>query len=282
MSAGVETRVAGPFVKWVGGKRHLVPRILEVLAGLPAPRVYREPFVGGGALFFALRKRWGRGPVYILGDRNAELVEAYWMVRAYPGKVVNRLREMAKLHCADYYYQVRAQRPEDLELVERAARLIYLNKTCFNGMYRVNSKGRFNVPIGRYEKPVICDEVGISLASDALQGTFVANEDALGATWLVEKGVFLYLDPPYAPVSETANFVAYGAEGFGEAEQRALAAKCREWSDAGARFLLSNSDVPLTRELYRDFTVESVTRPGSVSCKRAGRGKVGEILVRNF
>lgn len=264
---------AAPFVKWVGGKRSLLP---QLTARLPQRfNAYHEPFVGGGAVFFALQPQ-----VAVLADDNAELVNAYTVVRDEPERLIRHLRT----HRAeeDYYYELRAKDPTTLEAVERASRLIYLNRTCFNGLYRVNSRGGFNVPFGRYKNPQICNEVGLRAASAALRGADLRNDSYEHVLETARRGDFVYFDPPYHPVSATANFTSYTAGAFSERDQRRLAEVYRTLADRGCKVMLSNSDTPLIHELYAGFHVDIVAAPRLVNRDASKRGPVNEVLVRNY
>lgn len=264
---------AAPFVKWVGGKRALMPTL-----AVRFPQrfgAYHEPFVGGGAVFFALQP-----PNASLADDNAELVNAYTVVRDEVETLVQHLRT----HEAEegYYYDLRSKDPAQLDRVERASRLIYLNRTCFNGLYRVNSKGGFNVPFGRYKNPNICNEAGLRAASAALRDVRIERKHYDHVLETAKRGDFLYFDPPYHPVSATANFTSYTAGAFSEHDQRRLASTFRELADRGCKVMLSNSDTPLIRELYDDFHVETVLAPRMVNRDASKRGPVNEVLVRNY
>ena len=289
-----------PFLKWAGGKSKLVP---ELLARVPADvATYYEPFLGGGALFFALRSAT-RGsatlrPVHaVLSDVNYDLVTAYQVVRDDVRGLVRALGRHAKQHQArglDYYLEVRASVPKSD--VARAARLVYLNKTCFNGLWRVNKQGKFNVPMGRFRTPpTICDEENLYACSEALRG-IVRLRNELGKLIIDENaavvcldfreilpdcvpGDFVYLDPPYYPLSETSSFTAYAKEGFGPAEQRALADEVLALDLRGVDFLLSSPDCPAVRELYQGFKLEEVTMRRNINSVAARRGPVGELLV---
>jgi DNA adenine methylase len=270
---------AHPFVKWVGGKG----RILAQLAPLLPPAVERmrhvEPFVGGGALFFA--RRPGRA---LLSDVNHELVATYTAVRDDVEGVIAVLGELADAHGPDRYYEVRSLYNEerDGDPILRAARFIYLNKTCFNGLHRVNRRGEFNVPAGRYVNPRIVDPDGLRAASAALGPADLrcAGFEAL-LSW-ARPGDFIYFDPPYEPVSRTASFTAYAQDGFGRDDQRRLRDVFRALDKRGAKLMLSNSDVPLIRELYDGWDITTVAAPRAVSCDGEGRGKVTELVIRNY
>ena len=263
---------ATPFIKWVGGKTSLLP---ELLKHVPRKlRRYHEPFVGGGALFFAVQP--GRA---ILSDSNADLVVAWQQVR---DNVYGVLDVLAR-HVYDraHFNEVRALDPLGLSPAERAARFIFLNKTCFNGLWRVNRSGRFNVPIGRYKNPAFHDPSTLIRASAALRTVQVLNLPFESALRKTAPGDFVYLDPPYDPVSPTASFASYTAGGFRWEDQERLAEECRTLNRRGVRFLLSNSATPRIREAYRHFEQRIVRAPRFINCKSGARGHVDEILVFN-
>ncbi|MFN8534192.1 MAG: DNA adenine methylase [Dehalococcoidia bacterium] len=265
---------ATPFVKWAGGKSNLLPEILRrVPAGFGA---YYEPFLGGGAVYFALRPA-----VATLGDVNDDLIDAYLEVRDDPAGLMRALdgyhydREM--------YYQVRAQRRVDLSRQERAARFLYLNRTCYNGLYRVNRRGEFNVPIGRYHRRHrIYDPTTLLTASNALTSATIVRASFDHCLKGARVGDFVYLDPPYWPVGPTASFTRYAANGFTENDQKWLKVQVDRLTERGCSVLLSNSDTPFTRWLYADYRIETVQAPRAISSDPAGRGAVSELLVRNY
>lgn len=267
-----------PFLKWVGGKAGLLAQLTRWVP--ETMERYFEPFMGGGAMFFATRP--GRA---VLADVNDELVDCYSAVRDHLDEVIEALRQHR--YEKDYYYEVRAWDRMSLPLIERAARTIFLNKTGFNGLYRVNSKGLFNVPFGRYSNPKICDEANLPACSAVLQGTEVRHTDFEGLLEEPGEGDFVYLDPPYIPLNATANFTAYTAGGFGPDDQRRLASSLRGAHRRGARFLLSNADTPVTRELYRELLDEPgvdldiVRARRAINSKGARRGPVNEVVIFN-
>jgi len=276
-----ETPVVRPVLKWAGGKGRLLG---ELLGRLPddfhsRDAAYHEPFIGGGALFFALAGQ-GRIGQARLSDANPSLIDVYLALRDCVDEVIAVLRE--HIHDRDYYYQVRALRPETLSLPERAARVIYLNKTCYNGLYRENRKGEFNVPFGRYKNPTICDEPNLRAASRALQGVDISNRPFTSILDYAQAGDFVYFDPPYHPLSPTANFTAYNRHGFGPDDQRHLRDVFAALGDRGVRAMLSNSDTPFIRDLYAGFRIDQVFVARAVNSKASGRGKVAEVIVRNF
>jgi DNA adenine methylase len=262
---------AKPFVKWAGGKRAVVPDIAQRLP--ESIGTYWEPFVGGGAVFFALDSRIGSAQ---LSDVNAELALTYQVVKNEPAALIDLLSEHATQHSRTYYLRVR-KRTGTPTAVEVAARFIYLNKTCFNGLYRVNKKGQFNVPMGRYKNPAICDADGIRAASEVLQKASVRIRDF--ANIAPSPGDFIYCDPPY-----DGTFAAYDANGFDDSHQRRLRDSSVQWHNEGASVMLSNADTPLIRTLYGQapFTIHEITAPRSINCDGEGRESVGELLITTY
>ncbi len=267
---------ATPFVKTVGGKRQLLP---ELRRHVPESfGRYFEPFVGGGALFFDLVAAGRPGPAW-LSDTNRDLAIAYGVVKSDVDALVEALRAHAESHArypGPYYYAVRADAPVDRVAV--AARAIYLNKTCFNGLHRVNRAGKFNVPMGRYVNPAICDEPNLRAVSMALQRAEVHAVDFQSAA-VAEEGDFVYFDPPYWPASATSHFTGYTADGFTAADQQRLRDVALAMKRRGVRVLLSNADVPPVRALYADgFECRRVDARRNVNSKPGKRGVVGELL----
>jgi DNA adenine methylase len=265
-----------PFLKWAGGKSQLLEQFRPLLPRPSSYERYIEPFVGSGALFFHLRP-----PAAQLSDVNREIVDCYRAVKARPTDVIRELEKHR--HDERHYYEVRAKVPT--KLAERAARTIYLNKTGYNGLYRVNASGRFNVPMGRYANPGFQSPMlfaTIRACSRALTSARLAPGDFATALKDAGRGDFVYLDPPYVPVSETADFTSYARGGFGWEEQERLAAVCRELWRRGAKIMLSNSDTESVRALYRDFRIDVVHASRSINSRGAKRGKVREVVVRNF
>jgi DNA adenine methylase len=271
-----------PFLKWAGGKQRLLQ---QYEAFFPAGfQRYLEPFVGGGAVFFRLSNT-GRLPEQVfLFDHNQELVNAYQVVRDELDQLLDLLAIHNEQHGHDYYYQVRALDRGDAALsdVERAARTLYLNKTCYNGLYRVNRKGQFNVPLGRYENPKILDAANLRAASAALQGVQIEVRGFRSLVDLGQAGDFFYFDPPYDPVSKTANFTNYTAGSFREGDQRDLAWVFAQLSARGCLCMLSNSDTALVHELYQGFRIERVRAKRAISRNPAGRGAIDEVVVLNY
>lgn len=272
---------AQPFLKWVGGKRRLVPRLSKLLPANAAFLRHIEPFAGGGAFFFA------RSTTSIPGrltDTNPNLMLTYKVVRDDVGNLLSHLADLARGHSTARYYEVRARYNAGHYAcaAELAAIFIYLNKTCFNGLYRVNRSGQFNVAAGRYKTPNILDEAGLIAASAHLRTTDLARAPFEATLTEAGEGDFVYLDPPYEPLSSTANFCSYAATGFSAADQKRLRDASKAAADRGAKVMVSNSDTPLIRSLYRDWTIERISAPRSVSCKVATREPVTELIIRSY
>ena len=263
---------AKPFLKWAGGKRSLVP---EIFQRLPATiNLYWEPFVGGGAVFFALNSRIHAAR---LSDVNSELALTYRVVKDNPEGLIERLSVHADRHAEkEYYYAVR-RKTGSRSSVEVAARLIYLNKTGFNGLYRVNKKGEFNVPRGSYKNPAICDADVIRAASSALQKATLTFQDFEH----VEPGLgdFIYCDPPY-----DGTFTDYAMGGFSDNDQLRLRDAAVKWHRTGASVMISNADTPLIRNLYSvsPFVFHEVSAKRQINCKDDGRGAYSELLITTY
>jgi len=264
---------ARPIVKWAGGKTRLLS---ELTTRLPQRfERYFEPFFGGGAFFFSL------GPEKAaLSDVNYELVLLYRCVRDRLPELIKALKRHP--YEKEHYYWVRSLDPESLSEVERAARTLYLNRTCFNGLYRVNRRGQFNVPMGRYSNPVICDEAKLQRASEALRHAEITHAGFDDTMKAPSKGDFVYFDPPYQPISKTANFTSYTSASFSEDDQARLADTFRGLAERGVQCMLSNSDTPLIRELYKGFRIDTVMAPRLISRKASNRRPVREVIVRTY
>jgi DNA adenine methylase len=264
---------AKPFLKWAGGKRQLLPAIRAAAPAISGR--YFEPFVGGGAVFFDLAP-----PRAVISDANVELVNCYTVVRDRVDALVAALRN--HVYERDHFYRVRALRPESLDPVERAARTIYLNKTGFNGLYRVNSKGIFNVPFGRFKNPNFCDEPTLRACARRLAGVTILSRPFEEVVDDPAPGEFVYLDPPYVPVSRTAYFTAYSNLKFDLADQERLAVVFERLAARGVKVMLSNSDVEWVRNRYARFNVQNVLAPRSVNSDVSARGLVRELLVTSY
>jgi DNA adenine methylase len=264
---------AKPFLKWAGGKTRLLP-VLRTFLARQTFRRYYEPFLGGGALFFDVAPKTS-----VLNDRNPELIFCYQVVRDYPAELFSTLKRMPVSETE--FYRIRSLNPESLALVERAARFIYLNKTCYNGLYRVNKKGQFNTPYGRNDKASLADEDNLHRASRMLRNAQLMSEDYGSVIKAAEKDDFVYLDPPYLPVGKYSDFKRYTKETFFEDDHRKLADTFRELSNRGCLVLLSNSFHEKIAKLYSGFHQEVVEMPRFINSKGEGRGKVRELLVSN-
>lgn len=267
-----------PFVKWAGGKSKLLPEIQKRL-----PHKYEryfEPFVGGGAVFFSLQPEKA-----ILVDINSELINTYRTIRDNLEELIIDLKR--HIYDKDYYYSLRnidrTLEYEDWSNVQKASRFIYLNKTCYNALYRVNSKQQFNTPFGRYTNPTILDEENLRACSKILQNNveLIAGEFGIIESMITSKD-FVYFDPPYVPLSQTANFTSYSQKGFDETMQRELCSLCHRLNNRGVRFMLSNSSAPLVLELYKAFNLQFVQASRSINSQGNKRGKILEVLVTNY
>lgn len=273
-----------PFVKWAGGKRQLVEELLR-----SRPKQYKryiEPFIGGGALFFALKPE----NAYI-SDINEELINIYQVVRDDVAGLLAELKKHDRRYREgdpkEYFYQVRnADREPGYRRwgkVRKAARLIFLNKTCFNGLFRMNSRREFNTPFGSYVNPAIVDEQNLLACSRALATTEIAASGFDHVSEIATKGDFVYFDPPYVPLTATANFTAYSGEGFDLAMQRRLREVCDELDAKKVKWMLSNSHTDFVLDLYRDrYHIRTVEAIRAINCKADKRGKVAEVIVTNY
>lgn len=272
-----------PFVKWVGGKRQLLKQFRDL--GLyppedfdPNTNTYFEPFIGGGAVFFDLLPKKAE-----LSDLNKELVITYEVIKNDTKGLIKALKKHK--YEKEYYLKIRAKKIEDLSDVDIASRFIYLNRTGFNGLYRVNKQGGFNVPFGRYNNPLICDEENLHRVSKSLQNTSIKHQDYKAVLKRADKGDFIYFDPPYFPVSKTASFTSYTAEIFLEKEQIELRDTFVELHERGCFVMLSNSDTPFINEIYSDIRgvkINKIVAGRAINSKASGRGKITEVLITNY
>jgi DNA adenine methylase len=278
----VETRItiAKPFVKWAGGKAALVGTLRSILP--PKIQTYYEPFVGGGALFFALAAA-GRFQRAVLNDFNSELMDAFKAIRDFPDAVVKALVRLKEEYTADpqaTYSCERSRNPQDLSPLDRAVRFLFLNRTGFNGLYRVNKKGEFNVPFGKYTNPRIADSANIKACAEVLSRFVVlSNQDFSSCLGGARPGDVVYFDPPYVPASPTANFTSYTAGGFGLAEQRRLAQTFRELAEQGVAVVASNSDTDVVRDLYEGYEMHCVDARRNINRDGDKRGPVRELII---
>jgi len=266
-----------PFLRWAGGKQKIVAKITTLLPPEVHAATYREPFVGAGSLFFALRPKQAH-----LSDLNAHLINCYVQVRDHPSEVASLLVRHGSRNCSDYYYEQRAKYNDDItSSPAQAARFIYLNRTCFNGIFRVNKQGNFNVPYGRKERPLLPTDQELKAVGAALEGAELQVADFCTAMESAERGDFLYLDPPYPPLNGTSYFTHYTVDRFSEEHQRALAAGVYELDRKGCRFLMSNADVPLVRELYQGFNLHELSVTRFITCSKK-RHRVSELVITNY
>jgi DNA adenine methylase len=276
-----------PFLKWAGGKHRLLSQY-DPFFPAEGARTYYEPFAGSAAVFFHLRGR-DFAARYVLSDFNPELINVYQTVQGDVDDLLDELKGHHHAHFRDarrhYYHTRKLDRNgtwEGLTSVDRAARMLYLNRTCFNGLWRVNSRGEFNVPIGRYHNPNIINEVRLRGGHQALQGVELDVQHFREVLDFAGEGDFVYFDPPYIPLSATSNFTAYARDGFGIKDQEELADVFRELDWRGARVMLSNSDLPVVRELYHGFTFHTVQARRAINVNGNGRGPVTEVVVINY
>ena len=266
-----------PVVKWIGGKRQLIDT-LHMHMPVSYTR-YFEPFIGGGALFFSLQPHNG-----YIADDNEELINMYTIIRDNVDELIDSLRkhEVSK----EYYLAIRKLDRLDtyrqISKIERASRFIYLNKTCFNGIYSVNSNGYFNVPFGYYTTPLVVDEANLKRASELLKTTDIVHTDFSTILTYVQKNDFVYFDPPYIPLNKTSKFTSYTKQGFSLDMHYILKDICDELDRRGVFFMLSNSDTKLTHELYKNYDRIQVFASRVVNASSHGRGKITELLIRNY
>ena len=292
---------ARPFVKWAGGKGQLLEQLDALLPSDFAQRenlVYVEPFVGGAAMLFHVLSKYPNIKRAVINDANPELIGTYKTIKTNPEGLIDRLSRLqdkfVKLETEvlrrDMYLKLRdkfnSRKSDELEM---ASLFIFLNKTCFNGLYRVNSKGEFNVPFGKAKKPTICDADNIRALNKVLQKVTILSGDFEDVMKSVKENAFFYFDPPYRPLTQSAAFTAYAKGGFNDDEQRRLAQFCRKLDRAGHQWMLSNSDPhnvdpddDFFEELYRGFDIKRVAACRAINSKGDGRGKIEELVIRNY
>lgn len=274
---GIDSTKAKPFVKWAGGKRQLLP---ELMQRVPTSfERFFEPMIGGGALFFELTPSYS-----MIADVSEELVNTYSVIKESVEELIEHLGRHE--HSEEYFYRIRnVDRSEAYRRwsrVERASRLIYLNKTCYNGLYRENSKGEFNTPFGNYKNPKIIDAENLRACSRVLQTTAICLGSFENVLLEASKGDFVYFDPPYVPLSTSSSFTAYTKSGFNEEVQLQLAEVCKQLDKKGVRFMLSNSFTPFVLDTYKEFNLEEVQAQRAINSKASKRGKISEVIVRNY
>ena len=268
-----------PFLKWAGGKTNLLGQYEPLFPEWSGD--YFEPFIGSGAVFFYLSAR-PEERNYYLSDLNREIVDAFCAVRDDVEGVIKLLAKHQQLHSKDYFYQVRGLVPQNLSALEKAARTIYLNKTCFNGLYRVNKKGEFNVPMGNYKKPSILQIETLKAASRALSSADLSTGHYSVLVDKAQAGDFIYLDPPYHPLSKTAMFTNYVAQAFGEKDQMELAEVVTALSKKGCLVMESNSNTDFIKDLYKGFKIQEVWARRSINREKSKRGAITELVVTYF
>ncbi len=262
-----------PFVKWVGGKRQLVNEIHKRIP-LNFNRYY-EPFIGGGAVFFS--NGFNKA---IISDVNQELINAYNVIKENVDNLIISLKK--HLYNEEYFYELRKKDTSDLSNIERASRFIYLNKTCYNGLYRVNKKGKFNVPFGKYKSPLICDEENLKAVNYKLIKTKILCTDFEKSVLTAKENDFVYFDPPYMPLSSTSYFVGYSKNGFAYNEQLRLKSVYKKLSEKGVYCMLSNSYTNEVKELYSEYNIDTVKATRVINSKANGRGKIKEVIITNY
>ena len=287
----VTPRVATPFLKWAGGKGRLLPQLERFLPESMSGRGYVEPFMGSAALFFHVTQTRRPARCTLL-DVNAELVNAFVQVRDQVEVVIHLLAQHDAAHNSTnaseasrqtYYYRMRAQDPSHLTDAERAARFIYLNRTCYNGLHRTNSRGQFNVPIGRYAHPRVCDSLNLIQCSRVLQDVTIEACEFADCTKFIAQGDFVYMDPPYAPLSPGSSFTAYSAQSFSEGDQKELSEMCARLA-VRSDCMISNSSAPLVRRLYAGapFTLHEVMAARTINRSGERRGKIPEVVITTY
>ncbi len=276
--------LVAPVLKWVGGKRQLISDIEPLIPKKIS--TYVEPFVGGGAVLFHLQPKKA-----IINDFNKELMNVYQVIKDNPNELIKVLKEHKELNSEDYFYEIRSlDRRDDFEnlsSVQKAGRIIYLNKTCYNGLFRVNRAGFFNTPYGKYKNPSIVNEVTIKAISNYFNSANIKflTGDYKEALKSLRRGAFVYFDPPYMPISSSSSFTGYTEHGFDYEKQVELRDECLKLHDRGVKFLQSNSYSPEILELYSDqkvFNIEIVKAKRSINSQSDKRGEISEVLIYNY
>ena len=281
MAIKSKNKLVSPFLKWVGGKRQLIPAIMEHLPKNINNLNYYEPFIGGGALFFHLQPQNA-----FINDFNEELINVYNVIKNNLPELISDLKKHKNE--ADYFYEIRSldrsEKFQDLSQVERASRVIFLNKTCFNGLYRVNNAGEFNAPFGRYKNPNIVNEPTLKAVNKFLNNSNVriSSGDYSEILESADENSFVYFDPPYHPISESSNFTGYVQGGWNIYDQIRLRELCDELHDRGVKFLLSNSSAQFIRDQYENYAVTTVKATREINSNGADRGEIDEVLIKNY
>lgn len=277
-----KNNLVAPVLKWAGGKRKLLPEIKKYI---PEYTTYFEPFIGGGALLFELQPN-----KCVINDKNTELMNVYKVIKDNVETLITELSNQVKYNnTSNCFYQIRKldrniEEYSKLTNIEKAARTLYLNKTCYNGLYRVNSEGKFNTPFGKYKNPNIINETTLREVSKYFNNANITflNCDFIYALQGLDNKSFIYLDPPYEPISKTSNFTEYNANGFGKADQIRLIKLCDILTQKGIKFLLSSSNCEFIRDLYKDYEIIEVEATRTINCKSNLRGTVKELLIKNY
>ncbi|WP_296877279.1 DNA adenine methylase [Thomasclavelia sp.] len=280
--ANQKNLVLSPVLKWVGGKRQLLNDIIPMIPKNCS--TYVEPFIGGGAVLFELQPKKA-----IINDFNSELINVYTVIKDYPEELIKELQFHKENNTSEHFYIVREydRKPDffsQMTVVQKAARVIYLNKTCYNGLYRVNSAGQFNSPYGKYKNPNIVNETVIRAMSKYFNenNIIIKNVDFKDALKGLRRGAFVYLDPPYMPISSSSSFTGYTENGFNEDKQRELKEVCDKLDGKGIKFLQSNSDCEFIRELYSDYKIKTIKAKRAINSKGNSRGEINEVLIYNY
>ena len=270
-----------PILKWVGGKRQLLKEIIPLIPD--DFLTYHEPFIGGGAVLLELQPKRA-----VINDYNSELINVYNVIKSNSKDLLTILKEHEVMNSEEYFYKIRSlDRNNNYNLmsdVERAGRIIYLNKTCYNGLFRVNSSGQFNSPYGRYKKPNIVNEEAVLLLSEYFNNNKIniICGDYRKALSLCKAGDFVYLDPPYMPISSSSSFTGYTENGFDVSEQLTLKEECDKLNEKGVKFMLSNSDHELIKEIYVDYNIKIIKAKRVINSNAKKRGEINEVLIRNY
>lgn len=281
-----KNKLVMPVLKWVGGKRQLLPEIKKYLPKMTKNTIYYEPFVGGGAVLFDIQPDKA-----VINDVNHDLIEVYKVIKDNVEDLIIELKKPKYSNTSECFYDIREldrqhNKFNKLTGIQKAARILYLNKTCFNGLYRVNSIGEFNSPFGRYKNPNIVNEAGLKAVSKYFNEADITflNGDFESSVKGIKKGSVVYFDPPYAPISKTSNFTGYNESGFGEEEQIRLKRLCDRLTDKGVHILLSNSDCEFIRNLYSNtekYKIITVKAKRAINSNGNSRGEVSEVLIKN-
>lgn len=270
-----------PLLKWVGGKRQLLNEIVPMIP--EHITTYVEPFIGGGAVLFDIQPKKA-----IINDRNSELINVYKTIKDNPEMLIEELKIHNENNDSEYFYNLRAidreENYDEYDDIKKASRIIYLNKTCYNGLYRVNSSGFFNTPYGKYKSPNIVNEVTIRALYNYFNSANIKilNDDYKVALKGLRKGAFVYFDPPYVPISTSSSFTGYTEGGFTLKHQEELKLECDKLNKRGIKFLLSNSDCDFIRDLYKDYNIKTVRAKRAINSNSLKRGEINEVLVYNY